>query len=106
MVTHRIDLTNAANGKAYFEYKGERLGLSNSPIFAAARKLIERGLAFPDDEIATFRGEMKCLSSRVGVAARLTVDESGGGVYFVRYRTPEEKGLRQKGLQHLVIAAA
>ena len=102
--THRIDLTEAPNGKAYFDYRGERLGVSNSPICAAARKLLESGAAFPDERIETYRGSMKCLSARVDAAARLAVDESHGQTRFVTYRPPQEQRQKQPSAYFAVAA--
>jgi hypothetical protein len=67
-------------------YRGEVIGQSDQPIYAAARWLLDRGIAAPGDEIATYRGETLCMSGNVGDCAKLTVGESKGGKPTFRLR--------------------
>jgi hypothetical protein len=56
-------------------YRGEVIGQSDQPIYAAARWPLDRGIAEPGDEIATYRGETLCMSGNVGDLAKWTVEE-------------------------------
>jgi hypothetical protein len=62
MTEHRIDLrpdlrpNGRRCGPMPMFYQGKDIGSSNTPIFAAARWLLENNAAFPDDTIATYRG--------------------------------------------------
>jgi hypothetical protein len=84
MKTHRIDLSPAPEDKAKMSYSGQDLGLSRQPLFAAARKLLAEGLAKPEDRIETWRGETKCPSGPIWVAAKLSVRADGPS--FTRWR--------------------
>lgn len=88
-VEHRIYLTQATrygsdglskgHGKAHMTYQGVSLGEpSDEPLFDAARRLLNRGLARPDDTIVTYRGDMPCMRGVVGKAAELAVVETAG----------------------------
>jgi hypothetical protein len=51
-----------------------------------ARKLLTNG-AQPDDTMTTYRGEMRCLTGKVGWFAKQVVRETAKeGPYFVRWR--------------------
>ena len=52
-------------------YEGEQIVLCEAPIYDAARWLLEHGRAHPDDRIETWRGDMMCLSGRVGTLAQM-----------------------------------
>lgn len=102
---HRIDLEPAfrvnakghatGRGKARMVYNGEVIGESKEPAFAAARWLLEKGLALPSDLLTTFRNGKPCIYTRVGRAAKLTVSESGkSGPRIVAYREPPIEALR------------
>ena len=89
---HRVDLKPAARrpGMDEWSYLGVVRGVSREPLFAAARWLLEQGLASPGDRIVDYRGGLGCLSAKVGVAAGLTVAEpSKGGIRFARYKAWE-----------------
>ena len=81
-VEHRIELTAASRDRASMRYRGEVIGESREPLFAAARYLLAKGLASPEDRIETWRGKTMCLAGPVGAAAKLTVN----GYRFQRYR--------------------
>jgi hypothetical protein len=67
-------------------YNNDDLGLSSEPLFAAARHLLREGLADPEDTLSTYRGDMRCMSGKVGVAAGLTVYEHPhGGIGYRKY---------------------
>jgi hypothetical protein len=82
MTALRIDLTAASHDRATMHYRGEVIGESREPLFAAARYLLAKGLASPEDRIETWRGKTMCLAGPVGAAAKLTV----AGDRFQRYR--------------------
>lgn len=97
--THRIDLEPAPHGRAVWLHEGRRMGESLSPLCAAARWLLEEGLADPDDRVTAYRGQMACVSARVGVAASLIVaDRDRGGIGF-------EKWKHWSGLSRSAVAA-
>jgi hypothetical protein len=75
MATHRIDLTPPprGHGKTLMAYNGKLIGSSNSPLFAAARWLLDNGAAWPDDRVETYRGDMLCTFGRAGELAKWTV---------------------------------
>ena len=94
--THRIDIEPAlretrpgvwtGHGRAIMRYRGEQIGESAEPLFAAARILLDRGLADPDDVIQTFRGDTPCLRAKVGAAAgRSFVEAKAGGIRIGKY---------------------
>jgi hypothetical protein len=60
-------------------YNGKDIGASNSPIFAAARRLLANNAAWPDDTVATYRGEALCMSGKAGELAKWTVKERDKG---------------------------
>lgn len=67
-------------------YRGEIIGESGQPLFAAARYLLKAGKATSADRIETYRGETLCLAGQVGKAAKLTVKEtSDHAAYFARF---------------------
>jgi hypothetical protein len=59
-------------------YKGHLLGVSKTPLFSAARKLLQLELAKPEDRIETYRDNILSMAGPVWAAAKLTVDESAG----------------------------
>jgi hypothetical protein len=93
MTEHRIDLrpdlrpNGRRCGPMPMFYQGKDIGSSNTPIFAAARWLLENNAAFPDDTIATYRGGNRpCLSGKVGEMAKWTVEENDSGNPSLRLR--------------------
>ena len=82
MTTHRIELTAASRDRATMHYRGEVIGESREPLFDAARYLLGKDLASPEDRIETWRGRTMCLTGPVGKAAKMTV----AGDRFQRYR--------------------
>src|SRR4029453_6344994 len=56
--THRIDLKppEKGYGRTHMFYRGQHIGHSDSPIFAAARWLLANGMAEPGDRVETYRG--------------------------------------------------
>jgi hypothetical protein len=56
-------------------YKGHLLGVSRTPLFSAARKLLQLELAQPEDRIETYRDNILSMAGPVWAAAKLTVDE-------------------------------
>lgn len=98
MKVHRIDLTSArrrnANGvsighdKAFMSYRGELIGGSRQPLFAAARYLLARSLAEPSDLIQTFRNGVPCMAATVGRAAdRSVLETASAGPRIVKFRS-------------------
>jgi hypothetical protein len=65
---HRIDLQapKKGYGKTLLRYNGKDIGASNSPIFAAARWLLDNNAAFDDDTVETYRGNTLCMSGKAG----------------------------------------
>jgi hypothetical protein len=49
--------------------------VSRTPLFSAARKLLQLDMAKPEDRIETYRDNIKSLAGPVWAAAKLTVDE-------------------------------
>jgi hypothetical protein len=90
MKTHRIDLSPAADDRARMSYGGIDMGTSRQPLLDAARKLLNEGLAMPQDRIETWRGTTFCLGASVGIAANMTVRETGYGPRFAKYESPEQ----------------
>jgi hypothetical protein len=62
-------------GATPMSYRGEVFGQSNQPLYAAARWLLDQGIASPSDEVATYRGETMSMHGVVGDLAKLTVIE-------------------------------
>jgi hypothetical protein len=60
-------------------YRGQHIGHSDSPIFAAARWLLANGMAEPGDRVETYRGETLCMSGKAGGLAKWTVCENAHG---------------------------
>jgi hypothetical protein len=81
MANIRIELraVSLGHGKTPMFYQGKVIGSSHSPIYAAARWLLENGLANSDDEVATYRGSTPCQSGKVGELAKRTVEEAKHG---------------------------
>ena len=79
MKTHRVNLTRTNKAdRCAMVYKGHSLGVSRTPLLSAARKLLQLGLAKPEDRIETWRDNILSMSAPVNAAAKLTVDEEGG----------------------------
>lgn len=87
-------------------YNGSNIGLSNEPLFYAARWLLINGKADAKDTIETYRGSTMCLRAKVGDAAKLSVKETDAGFFgFVPWKpSPFAKGLYPSG-QPLGVAA-
>lgn len=85
---HRIQLTANKHGKANMEYEGVVIGISNEPLFDAARILLNSGKADAEHVIETYRGKTRCMSAKVGLASKLTVRETdaGDGPRFVTWK--------------------
>jgi hypothetical protein len=79
--THRIDLKppEKGYGRTHMFYRGQHIGHSDSPIFAAARWLLANGMAEPGDRVETYRGETLCMSGKAGGLAKWTVCENAHG---------------------------
>jgi len=75
---HRIGLLPLPkrHGKTPMAYNGKAIGVSNSPLYAAARWLLDNGLAWPDDMVLAYRGETLCISGKAGELAKWTVEEN------------------------------
>lgn len=87
-ITHKIDLIDEGHGKAKMVYNGELIGISSEPLFSAARFLLKRGRADAKDTIETYRGSTISMRAEVGIAAKMTVEEGGGGLRFRKYKLP------------------
>jgi hypothetical protein len=88
MELHRIDLRPELRPQAGYErndrrlprpYRGEIIGQSNQPLYAAARWLLDQGIASTSDEVATYRGEILAMHGIAGDMAKMTAEESNGG---------------------------
>jgi hypothetical protein len=81
--THRIDLRPdlrpEGHGRTPMLYNGKLIGKSNSPIYDAARWLLENHAAWLDDTVETWRGETLCMSGVAGELAKWTVEERKDG---------------------------
>jgi hypothetical protein len=77
----RVDLQAPKKGyrKTLMRYNGKDIGASNSPIFAAARWLLDNNAAFEDDTVETYRGNTLCMSGKAGELAKWTVQENAHG---------------------------
>jgi hypothetical protein len=71
---------------------GEVIGQSTQPLHAAARWLLDNGIADARDEIATYRGETLSMHGIVGDMAKFTVEESDGKPLRSRPWKPFSRG--------------
>src|SRR5262249_51364521 len=81
-VDHRIDLLPHEKGYdgAQMFYHGKKIGFASSgAIYAAARWLLDNGAAWPDDIVATYRGETQCMSGKAGELAKWRVTQNDHG---------------------------
>jgi hypothetical protein len=85
---HNIDLIPYKNGKAFMFYNGERIGVSSEPLFVSARWLLKHDKADANDTIQTYRGSTMSMRAKVGIAARMTVEEDDRGLRFREYKLP------------------
>jgi hypothetical protein len=88
IITHMIDLKDVKHGRAKMFYNGELLGISSQPLFFAARWLLKHDKADANDTIQTYRGSTMSMRAKVGVAARMTVEEDDRGLRFREYKLP------------------
>jgi hypothetical protein len=100
MSTHRIDLLPLPRrqGRTPMRYNGKDIGKSDAPIFAAARWLLANNAAWPEDTVATYRGETLCISGKAGELAKWTVCERDNGkpsLELARYRPFPIRGKAQ-----------
>jgi hypothetical protein len=76
MMTHKVHLTRTnLAGKCAMTHNGQSLGVSKTPLFSAARKLLQLDLAKPEDRIETYRDGIMSMAGPIWAAAKLTVDE-------------------------------
>jgi hypothetical protein len=76
MMTHKVHLTRTnLAGKCAMTHNGQSLGVSKTPLFSAARKLLQLDLAQPEDRIETYRDNILSMAGPVWAAAKLTVHE-------------------------------
>ena len=77
----RIDLREPEkkHGRTIMSYCGADIGASYSPIYAAARWLLDNNHAKSDDTVATYRGDMPCMSGKAGELAKWTIAENDRG---------------------------
>jgi len=74
MKTHRVNLTRTNKAdRCAMVYRGHSLGVSRTPLLSAARKLLQLGLAKPEDRIETWRDNILSMSAPVEAAAKLDV---------------------------------
>ena len=66
-------------GATPMSYRGEVIGSSDQVIYAAARWLLNHGIAAPEDDIATYCGETLPMSGNIGDLAKWTVEERKRG---------------------------
>ena len=85
MQIHKIELTQYKRDKVAMFYNSTPIGISSEPLFEAARFLLSEGKASHDDIVETYRGETKCMSAKVGIAATKTVKEDRLGIRIVEY---------------------
>jgi hypothetical protein len=71
-----------------FEWEAAGLkGRSRTPFLAAARALLDSGIADPSEKLTGGRSDHECdLSGELGMVAKLAVSETGGAPKFVQYR--------------------
>lgn len=79
MADHRVDLRpdKRGFGKTMMLFNGKAIGVSNSPIYAAARWLLANNASAEDD--TTYRGETLSMHGKVGDLAKLTAEENKHG---------------------------
>lgn len=76
MKTHKVHLTRTnLAGKCAMTYDGLSLGMSKTPLFSAARRLLQWRMAKPEDRIETYRDNILSMAGPVLAAAKLTVHE-------------------------------
>jgi hypothetical protein len=101
MMTHKVHLTRTnLAGKCAMTHNGQSLGVSKTPLFSAARKLLQLDLAKPEDRIETYRDGIMSMAGPVWAAAKLSVNEGtpDGRPRFVMYRPgPAERGRQVAG---------
>ena len=88
MTVHKIILSPYTQDRAFFQYGEHFHGDSREPLFAAARELLVRGLADPEDVIETWwRGsDTWAMRAKVGYAAGRTILEmKSGGIRMVKH---------------------
>jgi hypothetical protein len=70
MMTHKVHLTRTnLAGKCAMTHNGHSLGVSKTPLFSAARKLLQLDLAKPGDRIETYRDNILSMAGEVGSAS-------------------------------------
>jgi hypothetical protein len=83
---------SSGHGAVELHYCGSLLGRSSDGILAAARILLKRNLADPEDVVQTVWDDtgMPSMRAKVGVAAKWTVSETGRrSAHFRRFRPGE-----------------
>jgi Fe2+ transport system protein FeoA len=71
-------------------------GYGRTPVLALCRKLMAAGID-PDAALEVYRRAVLALRVRsIREGARLDVDERRGAPWFVRYRSPADKGLETR----------
>jgi hypothetical protein len=65
---HRVEIRRVSRRSDLYEtaYDGRVIGSWRSPECAAARWLLEQGLASECDVLTTYRGNAPCLSGEIG----------------------------------------
>lgn len=92
-VSHRLQLVSISNGRATIAHSGNVIGCSYEPLLAGSRKLLDLGLAKPEDRVETYRIDAQGqtivhMRSTIGGAAKLTVEEKvSGGIGFREYNS-------------------
>jgi hypothetical protein len=78
------------HGKTPMLYGQELIGHSHAPIYAAARWLLDNGVAQPGDTVGTFRDGRLCMSGEACELAKRTVieDDDGNPTFQLRGYKP------------------
>jgi hypothetical protein len=89
MTVHRIDILpdKRGYGRPAMIYNGKPVGKSNSPIYAAARWLLDQGAAQPADTVETWGSDgILSMYGIAGELAKWTVVEDDDGLHLRRWR--------------------
>jgi len=73
-------------GDHQYKLPSGRLMITETPILTGARHLLNSNLASTSDTIELHRGTTISLRARVGIAALLTVKETGNGPRFKKWK--------------------
>ena len=82
-----VTISPAAKGRHHARLNDRFITTSRTPLFAAARILIEEGVSADEPLTMTHEGsETICFRTTVGAASRLTVQDDDEGCRFRPFR--------------------